>query len=85
MKISSFILFLIFVSMIFATFGMMVYESNNTYSGTMPDYVPLSSGNWSGSGSTGVAGGGDYDFVDSISFVITPLQTRWAAIIDTDT
>jgi hypothetical protein len=85
MKISSFIIFLIFVSMIFATFGMMVHESNNTYSTTMPDYVPLSSGNWSDGGSTGVAGGGNYDFVESINFVIIPLQTRWAAIIDVDT
>lgn len=84
MKISSMIGFLVVISALFAIYGLMVHEANDTYSATIPNYVPLDSTNWSDSGSSGVAGGGKFDFVEKINGTIMPLQDKWKLIKDPD-
>lgn len=78
MKISSFILFLICVSLIFAVYGMMVHESNSQYGQTIQGYVPIDSSNWSGTGNDG--SGGTYDFVYEINGTVGPLVDKFKLI-----
>ena len=80
MKISSFIIFLIIVSAVFATYGLMVYDANEQYHDTIPNYVNLSSAEWSDGGATGVAGGGKFDFVDGINGTVGPLQDKFKVL-----
>ena len=84
MKISSAVIFLLLVSAIFATYGLIVHESNQTYSSTIPNYVPLDGSNWSNGATTGEAGGGKFDFVDSINGTVGPLVDKFKLIKDPD-
>jgi hypothetical protein len=84
MKISSFIMFLLFISAIFAVYGLMVHEANQQYTDTILNYVPINSANWSDGGATGVAGGGQFDFVNGINGTIGPLQNKFKTITNED-
>lgn len=79
MKISSFIMFLLLISTVFAVYGMMVKDANKTFATTMPEFSPIVSSNWTSSDQDTV-GGGPYDFIDSINGTVGPLMTKFAII-----
>jgi len=87
MKISTAITFLIIVSAVFAIYGLMVHEANNTYTGKIEGFTPINTGNWSSSnnGWNGQdSNTGQFDFLASINGTLGPLQEKFTQIKDPD-